>query len=82
VRAEQAGLGAVAVLDAGGAHGDGEQQAEGVGDDEPFPPVDLLARVVAAHVAANGVGPLHALGVDDPRRRLPAPPVDVADLLG
>ncbi|GGT83052.1 hypothetical protein GCM10010177_47700 [Actinomadura citrea] len=30
VRTEQGGLGAAAVLDAGGAHGDGEQQAEGV----------------------------------------------------
>jgi hypothetical protein len=42
---------------------DGDQQTEGVGDDEPLPTVDLLPRVVAAAVPADGVGTLHRLGV-------------------
>jgi hypothetical protein len=44
-------------------------RGEGVGDDEPLPPVDLLAGVVATGVAPDGVGALDALGVDQPGAR-------------
>jgi 1-deoxy-D-xylulose-5-phosphate synthase len=48
----------------------GDQQASRVGDDEPLPAVDLLPGVVAPAVPTDGVSALHALGVDDPGRRL------------
>src|SRR5215218_4049517 len=40
--------------------------AQGVGDDEPLPAVDLLAGVVTTAVASDGVRALDALRVDDP----------------
>lgn len=70
VGSEQGSFGAVAVLSGGGQDPDGDQQAEGVGDDEPLAAVDLLAGVVAAGGAGHGVRALDALRVDDPRRRL------------
>lgn len=79
VHADQRGLGSVAVLDRGGHHAHDQQQSERVGDDEPLTPVDLLARVVAAGLAADGVGSLDALGVDDPRQGLLGPPLRGAD---
>ena len=57
----------VAVLDAGGDNTDDDEQSEGVGDDEPLAPVDLLPGVVATGVPPYGVGALDRLGVDDPR---------------
>lgn len=45
---------AVAVLPAGGQHHHGDQQAEGVGDDEPLTAVDFLTGVVATGVGADG----------------------------
>src|SRR3954462_10623316 len=50
-------------------HADGHQLAERVGDDEPFPAIDLLG-VVAARFAADGVGALDVLRVDDAGGRL------------
>src|SRR5829696_6334783 len=41
-------------------------KAQGVGDDEPLPAVDLLAGVVTTAVASDGVRALDALRVDDP----------------
>lgn len=41
-------LGPVAVLDIGGMHDNGQKQAQGVYDDVPLAPFDLLAGVVAA----------------------------------
>ncbi|GAB3142559.1 hypothetical protein GCM10027290_17320 [Micromonospora sonneratiae] len=67
VEAEQGRLRAVTVLDVGGADHDHQEQAQCVGDDEPFPAVDLFAGVVAAAVPGDGVGGFDALGVDDPR---------------
>jgi hypothetical protein len=66
VRREQGGLGAVTVLHARGQHDDHDEQAQGVGDDEPLPAVDLLAGVVTTAVASDGVRALDALRVDDP----------------
>ncbi|MEN3615253.1 hypothetical protein AAH979_37715 [Plantactinospora sp. ZYX-F-223] len=80
VEAERGGLGAVAVLDAGGADHDDEDEAEGVGDDGPFAAVDVLAGVVASAVPAHGVGGLDALRVDDPGGRLPVAALLEADL--
>jgi hypothetical protein len=56
------------VADAGGGDDDGEQQAEGVGDDAAFTSGDLLAGVDA--LAAQGCvgGRLYALAVDDAGR--------------
>jgi hypothetical protein len=45
VRREQGGLGTVTVLHARGEHDDHDEHAQGVGDDEPLPAVDLLAGV-------------------------------------
>ena len=47
VEAEQGAFGAVAVLDARGAHHHGDRQAGSVGDDEPFAAVDLLPVIPA-----------------------------------
>jgi hypothetical protein len=66
VRREQSGPGTVTVLDARGEHDDHDEQAQGVGDDEPLPAVDLLAGVVTTAVASDGVRALDALRVDDP----------------
>lgn len=44
------------VVDAGRGDQDRQQQTEGVGGDEPLPAVDLLAGVVTAAGAADGVG--------------------------
>ena len=56
----------VAVLGGGGQHDHNQEQAEGVGDDEPLPAVDLLAGVVPTTVPADGVGALHTLRIDQP----------------
>jgi hypothetical protein len=48
-------------LDARGEHDDHDEQAQGVGDDEPLPAVDLLAGVVTTAVASDGVRALDAL---------------------
>jgi hypothetical protein len=56
VGTEQSCLAAVTVLPRGRQDRDGDQQAGGVGDDEPLASVDLLAGVVAARVLAYGVG--------------------------
>jgi len=67
VRGQQGILRTVMVLPAGGDHPNNDQQAEGVGDDEPLPPVDLLTRDVAAVAGGHGVGGPHTLRVNDPR---------------
>jgi hypothetical protein len=56
----------VAVLGGSGQHDHNQEQAEGVGDDEPLPAVDLLAGVVPTTVPADGVGALHTLRIDQP----------------
>jgi hypothetical protein len=66
VRREQGGLGTVTVLHARGEHDDHDELAQGVGDDEPLPAVDLHAGVVTTAVASGGVRALDALRVDDP----------------
>jgi hypothetical protein len=43
VRREQGGLGAVTVLHARSKHDDHDEQAQGVGDDEPLPLLIFLA---------------------------------------
>ena len=40
-------LGSVAILNVGGMHNDGQNQAQGVDDNVPLAIVDLLARVIA-----------------------------------
>ncbi len=67
---EQDGFGPVAVLHAGGEDHHAQQQAQGVGDDEPLAPVDLLPGVVATGVTPDGVRSAHGLGVDQPGRGL------------
>lgn len=55
---QQGGLGAVAVLHRGGDDHDGEQQAEGVGDDEPLGRPyqrELAARDTSVSTGARGV---------------------------
>jgi hypothetical protein len=51
------GLGGVAILDAGGGDQHGQQQADGVDGDVPFPAVDLLARDIAAAVPSRAPAP-------------------------
>jgi hypothetical protein len=48
-------LGPVAVLDMGGMHDDGQKQAQGVYDNVPLAPFDLLAGVVAARPPFSAV---------------------------
>src|SRR5512135_2928542 len=77
VPAEQGAPPTLAVVDAGGADQDRQQQAERVSDNEPLPTAGLLAGVVACAVSPDRVGAVPALGLDRPGGR-----VGVASLRG
>jgi hypothetical protein len=49
-RLSQEGLGPIPILHARGMHGDGQEQAERVGQDVALAAKDLLARVIAGRV--------------------------------
>lgn len=52
------------VVDAGGGDGDGQQEAEGVGDDVPLASDDLFGRVDALAGQGDGGGGFDALAVN------------------
>jgi hypothetical protein len=72
--------GAVAVLDIRCNDVNGQEQAEGVGDDEPLAALDLLARVETPGRGWHRVGRANGLPVDQPRARLSTPVVRLPDL--
>lgn len=76
---QQRTLRTVTVLNARGDDVDGQEQAEGVGDDEPLAALDFLTRVEAPGRGGNGVGRAHGLRVDQPGARLGITAVALAD---
>lgn len=79
-RPQQRPLRAVAVLDARRDDVNGQEHAQGVGDDEPLAALDLLARVEAPGGGGDGIRGADGLGVDQARARLRAAAVGFTDL--
>lgn len=71
---------AVAVLNARRDDVDGQEQAEGVGDDEPLAALHLLARIETPGGSGNGIGGADGLRVDQVRARLRVAALSFTDL--
>ncbi len=75
---QERSTGAVAVLDARGDDMDRNEQAEGVGDQEPLATLDLLAGVEAPGCGGDGVSGTDGLRVDQAGARLGIAAVSLA----
>jgi hypothetical protein len=72
--------GGVAVLDGGGSDHHGQQQAQRIHGDVPFPAVHLLGVIPAPGGPGHRIGGADRLGVDHRCGRLGLPPRGLADL--